>query len=83
MYWETATGLVNACCDGLEPWQIVGLTCSSTLLAVWLHSFLFQPESKYLKRVLCLWEGRGDSSSHVVGGKGQNETKLLLKRLLL
>ncbi|XP_071896431.1 sphingosine-1-phosphate lyase 1 isoform X5 [Anas platyrhynchos] len=45
VYWETATGLVNACCDGLEPWQIVGLTCSSTLLAVWLHSFLFQPES--------------------------------------
>ncbi|XP_035167796.1 sphingosine-1-phosphate lyase 1-like isoform X1 [Oxyura jamaicensis] len=45
VYWETATGFVNACCDGLEPWQLVGLTCSSTLLAVWLHGFLFQPES--------------------------------------
>ncbi|KFU90055.1 Sphingosine-1-phosphate lyase 1, partial [Chaetura pelagica] len=45
MYWETATGFVNAQCQGLEPWQLIGLTFSSTLLSVWLHGFLFQSES--------------------------------------
>ncbi|KAM6104851.1 LOW QUALITY PROTEIN: sphingosine-1-phosphate lyase 1 [Pterocles gutturalis] len=45
MYWEKATSFVNAQCDGLEPWQLVGLTCASTLLSVWLHGFLFQSES--------------------------------------
>uniref|UniRef100_A0A8C2TEL2 sphinganine-1-phosphate aldolase n=1 Tax=Coturnix japonica TaxID=93934 RepID=A0A8C2TEL2_COTJA len=39
------TSFVNACCDGLEPWQLIGLTFSSTLLSVWLHGFLFQSES--------------------------------------
>ncbi|NXG08140.1 SGPL1 lyase, partial [Sakesphorus luctuosus] len=45
MYWEKATGFVNARCAGLEPWQLIGLTFSSTLLTVWLHGFFFQPES--------------------------------------
>lgn len=49
MYWEKATGFVNTQCDGLEPWQLIGLTLSSTLISVWLHGFLFQSESKYLK----------------------------------
>lgn len=48
MYWEKVTGFVNACCDGLEPWQLIGLTFSSTLASVWLHGFLCQPESKCL-----------------------------------
>ncbi|KAJ7426927.1 Sphingosine-1-phosphate lyase 1 [Willisornis vidua] len=45
MYWEKVTGFVNARCAGLEAWQLIGLTFSSTLLGVWLHGFLFQPES--------------------------------------
>ncbi|XP_065699579.1 sphingosine-1-phosphate lyase 1 isoform X2 [Patagioenas fasciata] len=45
MYWEKATSFVNAQCDGLEPWQLVALTFSSTLVGVWLHGFLFQSES--------------------------------------
>lgn len=59
MYWEKVTSFVNARCDGLEPWQLVGLTFSSTLLTVWLHGFLFQSESKNLAWGLpCVgWEG--------------------------
>lgn len=77
MYWEKATSFVNAQCDGLEPWQLVGLTFSSTLLSVWLHGFLFQSESKYLKRGIFLCLGRGGAGSKGLlscGGK-EDETK--------
>ncbi|XP_038638628.1 sphingosine-1-phosphate lyase 1 [Scyliorhinus canicula] len=36
---------VNAQCRGLEPWQIITITAVTTLLAVWLHGFLFQQQS--------------------------------------
>lgn len=77
MYWEKATSFVNAQCDGLEPWQLVGLTFSSTLLSVWLHGFLFQSESKYLKWgiFLCLpGKGRGTELFLSSGRKG-DETR--------
>lgn len=81
MYWEKATSFVNAQCDGLEPWQLVGSTFASTLLGVWLHSFLFQSESKYLKLGVFLWLGgreRGQSC-WVVEGKRTKQGWTLVK----
>lgn len=81
MYWEKATRFVNAQCDGLEPWQLVGLTFSSTLVGVWLHGFLFQPQSKCLKLgvFLCLGEGREDRVKWWKE-RGWNKTEHLLKQ---
>nr|XP_014341249.1 PREDICTED: sphingosine-1-phosphate lyase 1 isoform X2 [Latimeria chalumnae] len=45
VYLEKARSLINAQCKELEPWQIIVLTAFTTLLAVWLHGFLFQQES--------------------------------------
>ncbi|XP_006630863.1 sphingosine-1-phosphate lyase 1 [Lepisosteus oculatus] len=45
MYLEEGRKFVNTKCEGLEAWQIIGVTVGSTLLAVWLHGFLFQQES--------------------------------------
>ncbi|KAH0623544.1 hypothetical protein JD844_006409 [Phrynosoma platyrhinos] len=36
---------VNEKCAGIEPWQLIASTVATTLLLVWLHAFLFQPES--------------------------------------
>uniref|UniRef100_A0A671PJX5 sphinganine-1-phosphate aldolase n=1 Tax=Sinocyclocheilus anshuiensis TaxID=1608454 RepID=A0A671PJX5_9TELE len=46
LYIEEARRFVNSQCAGLEPWQIIATTLLSTLGAVWLKGFLFQPESK-------------------------------------
>uniref|UniRef100_A0A672L9C8 sphinganine-1-phosphate aldolase n=1 Tax=Sinocyclocheilus grahami TaxID=75366 RepID=A0A672L9C8_SINGR len=46
LYVEEARRFVNSQCAGLEPWQIIATTLLSTLGAVWLKGFLFQPESK-------------------------------------
>lgn len=73
MYWDKVTSFVNARCDGLEPWQLIGLTFSSTLASVWLHGFLCQPESKYLAWGI-FWPLQGGevapSCSWAVEGKG-------------
>uniref|UniRef100_A0A8C1Z6P3 sphinganine-1-phosphate aldolase n=1 Tax=Cyprinus carpio TaxID=7962 RepID=A0A8C1Z6P3_CYPCA len=45
LYIEEARSFVNSQCAGLEPWQIIATTLLSTLGAVWLKGFLFQPES--------------------------------------
>ncbi|XP_043111563.1 sphingosine-1-phosphate lyase 1 [Puntigrus tetrazona] len=45
LYIEEARRFVNSQCAGLEPWQIIATTLLSTLVAVWLKGFLFQPES--------------------------------------
>ncbi|XP_038267036.1 sphingosine-1-phosphate lyase 1 [Dermochelys coriacea] len=45
MYLEKARSFVNEQCAGIEPWQLIGSTFASTLVVVWLHSILFQPES--------------------------------------
>ncbi|XP_016149721.1 sphingosine-1-phosphate lyase 1-like [Sinocyclocheilus grahami] len=45
LYVEEARRFVNSQCAGLEPWQIIATTLLSTLGAVWLKGFLFQPES--------------------------------------
>ncbi|MBN3311939.1 SGPL1 lyase, partial [Atractosteus spatula] len=37
MYLEEGRKFVNTKCEGLEAWQIIGVTVGSTLLAVWLH----------------------------------------------
>lgn len=82
MYWEKVTGFVNARCDGLEPWQLIGLTFSSTLLSVWLHGFLCQPESKYLKWGIFLPSEGGEvglSCSWAVEGKRVEQSQTLVK----
>ncbi|KAM9133597.1 sphingosine-1-phosphate lyase 1 [Pangshura tecta] len=45
MYLEKARSFVNGQCAGIEPWQLIGSTFASTLVVVWLHGILFQPES--------------------------------------
>ncbi|XP_019394190.1 PREDICTED: sphingosine-1-phosphate lyase 1 [Crocodylus porosus] len=45
MYLEKARSFVNGQCEGIEPWKLIGLTFASTLILVWVHNFLFQPES--------------------------------------
>ncbi|XP_024062374.1 sphingosine-1-phosphate lyase 1 [Terrapene carolina triunguis] len=45
MYLEKARTFVNGQCAGIEPWQLIGSTFASTLVVVWLHGILFQPES--------------------------------------
>lgn len=45
VYLDGVKKLVNAKCEGLEPWQIIALTVLATLLAVWLYNLIFQPES--------------------------------------
>lgn len=87
MYWEKVTGFVNARCDGLEPWQLIGLTFSSTLASVWLHGFLCQPESKYLMWGIFVPLEGGEvalSRSWAVEGKrvGQSQTLVKTDRVL-
>lgn len=45
IYLEEGRQQVNARCEGLEPWQVIGATIITTLGAVWLKGFLFQNES--------------------------------------
>ncbi|XP_043911717.1 sphingosine-1-phosphate lyase 1 [Protopterus annectens] len=45
LYLDGVKKLVNAKCEGLEPWQIIALTVLATVLAVWLYNVIFQPES--------------------------------------
>ncbi|XP_077469697.1 sphingosine-1-phosphate lyase 1 isoform X2 [Stigmatopora argus] len=45
LYLEKARRLVNVHCRDFEPWQIIGATLFTTLVAVWLKGFLFQQES--------------------------------------
>ncbi|XP_067408774.1 sphingosine-1-phosphate lyase 1 [Emydura macquarii macquarii] len=45
VYLEKARDIVNGQCAGIEPWQLIGSTFASTLVLVWLHNILFQPES--------------------------------------
>lgn len=45
VYLEEGRRQINAQCDGLEPWQVIGATVITTLGAVWLKGLLFQNES--------------------------------------
>ncbi|XP_054838336.1 sphingosine-1-phosphate lyase 1 [Eublepharis macularius] len=44
-YLNKARSAVNGKCAGIEPWQLIASTVAATLLVVWLHTFIFQPES--------------------------------------
>ncbi|XP_053162023.1 sphingosine-1-phosphate lyase 1 isoform X2 [Hemicordylus capensis] len=44
-YLNKIRNVVNEKCTGTEPWQLITTTVVATLLVVWLHMFLFQPES--------------------------------------
>ncbi|KAJ6657739.1 hypothetical protein lerEdw1_001926 [Lerista edwardsae] len=44
-YLNQARNVVNQKCAGIEPWQLIASTVAATLLVVWLHMFLVQPES--------------------------------------
>lgn len=46
-YLEKARHFVNEKCKDAEPWQLIASTLVVTLLAVWLHGFLFQDESLF------------------------------------
>lgn len=45
LYLEDGRRQINAQCEGLEPWQIIGATVLTTLGTVWIKGFLFQKES--------------------------------------
>ncbi|XP_041125408.1 sphingosine-1-phosphate lyase 1 isoform X1 [Polyodon spathula] len=45
VYLMQGRRLVNAQCEGLEPWQIITGAVAATLLALWLRGFLFQQEN--------------------------------------
>nr|XP_060624829.1 sphingosine-1-phosphate lyase 1 [Anolis sagrei ordinatus] len=44
-YLNKIRNVVNEKSAGTEPWQLIATTMAATLLLVWLHTFLFQPES--------------------------------------
>lgn len=45
-----ATGIVNNVFQNKEPWQIVTMTSTATLVTVWLWNFIFcQDKSNYYK----------------------------------
>lgn len=43
---DSISGAVNNVFQGKEPWQIVAMTSTATLAAVWLWNFVFQDESE-------------------------------------
>uniref|UniRef100_A0A8C6SDD2 sphinganine-1-phosphate aldolase n=1 Tax=Neogobius melanostomus TaxID=47308 RepID=A0A8C6SDD2_9GOBI len=45
IYVEEVRRQVNSGCSHLEPWQIIGATFITTIVAVWAKGFLFQQES--------------------------------------
>lgn len=45
IYLEEGRRQINARCEGLEPWQVIGATIITTLGAVWLKCLIFQNES--------------------------------------
>lgn len=51
---DAAKAHINALFVKKEPWQIVTITTSSTLLIVWLYQFLTKEESKRNKFIIPL-----------------------------
>ncbi|XP_072881452.1 sphingosine-1-phosphate lyase 1 [Hemitrygon akajei] len=49
LYLGRGTSYVNALLQGLQPWQIAAISVVATLLAVWLHGFLFKQQSISLR----------------------------------